>query len=317
MRNIIELIDALNVRKRILIIGSAFVDVIVHVPRLPHSGEDVEGSSRQQVVGGCAYNAADAVAKLGLPFDTLIPVGEGMIAERVRETFRARGFTIREFRGFGDNGWCLSFVEPDGERTFVSMSGVEKCFKPDWLDAVDLEGADLIYLSGYQADQRNAEFIAALLAGKRPDAQILFDPGPCSGTIPTDMLEAILSANTILKVNAQEAKVLSPADCPCESAAALSLTTAKSVIVTDGARGAYAAVGGEAVHLKGFPVRVVDTIGSGDAHAGGVLAGLASGFTLAEAVLLGNAVASWVTAQEGAATAPEASKLRARHLLDI
>ena len=66
MRSIIELIDALDVRKRILIIGSAFVDVIVHVPRLPLSGEDVEGSSRQQVVGGCAYNAADAVAKLGI-----------------------------------------------------------------------------------------------------------------------------------------------------------------------------------------------------------------------------------------------------------
>ena len=48
MRSIIELIDALDVRKRILIIGSAFVDVIVHVPRLPLSGEDVEGSSRQQ-----------------------------------------------------------------------------------------------------------------------------------------------------------------------------------------------------------------------------------------------------------------------------
>lgn len=84
MRSIIELIDALDVRKRILIIGSAFVDVIVHVPRLPLSGEDVEGSSRQQVVGGCAYNAADAVAKLGIDFDALIPVGEGMIADRVR-----------------------------------------------------------------------------------------------------------------------------------------------------------------------------------------------------------------------------------------
>lgn len=150
MRSIIELIDALDVRKRILIIGSAFVDVIVHVPRLPLSGEDVEGSSRQQVVGGCAYNAADAVAKLGIDFDALIPVGEGMIADRVRETFRARGFTVREFRGIGDNGWCLSFVEPDGERTFVSMSGVEKCFKPEWLDEIDLQCADLIYLSGYQ-----------------------------------------------------------------------------------------------------------------------------------------------------------------------
>ncbi len=25
----------------------------------------------------------------------------------------------------GDNGWCLALVEPDGERTFMSFSGVE------------------------------------------------------------------------------------------------------------------------------------------------------------------------------------------------
>ncbi|AIP97237.1 hypothetical protein N898_03520 [Salmonella enterica subsp. arizonae serovar 62:z36:- str. RKS2983] len=34
-------------------------------------------------------------------------------------------------------------------------------------------------------------------------------------------------------------------------------------------------------------------IGAGDNHAGGVLAGLASGWSLADAVLLGNAVAGW------------------------
>lgn len=67
MRSIIELIDALDVRKRILIIGSAFVDVIVHVPRLPLSGEDVEGSSRQQVVG-----AAPTTQRMPLPNWALI-----------------------------------------------------------------------------------------------------------------------------------------------------------------------------------------------------------------------------------------------------
>lgn len=87
--------------------------------------------------------------------------------------------------------------------------------------------------------------------------------------------------------------------------------TGGSVVVTDGAHGAIAAEDGDAVRVPGFPTRVIDTIGSGDAHAGGILAGLMSGFTLPEAVLLGNAVASWVTAQEGAATAPDLRTLRA------
>lgn len=45
-------------------------------------------------------------------------------------------------------------------------------------------------------------------------------------------------------------------------------------------------------HVPAFPTQVVDTIGAGDSHAGGMLAGLASGWSLADAVLLGNAVAS-------------------------
>ena len=56
MRGITKLLDSLTPEKRLLIIGSAFVDVIVHVPRLPLSGEDVEGTSRQQLVGGCALS---------------------------------------------------------------------------------------------------------------------------------------------------------------------------------------------------------------------------------------------------------------------
>jgi alkaline phosphatase D len=68
------------------------------------------------------------------------------------------------------------------------------------------------------------------------------------------MFSAILSANTILKVNAQEAKTLAPSATPREAAAALSLLTAQSVIVTDGARGAYAAMP-EAAHTVRADVR--------------------------------------------------------------
>ena len=44
--------------------------------------------------------------------------------------------------------------------------------------------------------------------------------------------------------------------------------------------------------VPAFPATVVDTIGAGDSHAGGTLAGLAAGWSLADAILLGNAVAS-------------------------
>ena len=61
--------------------------------------------------------------------------------------------------------------------------------------------------------------------------------------------------------------------------------------------------------VSSFSTNVVDTIGAGDAHAGGVLAGLSGGWELADAVLLGNAVASYVVSHEGGDCAPNAQQL--------
>ena len=65
--------------------------------------------------------------------------------------------------------------------------------------------------------------------------------------------------------------------------------------------------------IPAFPTQVVDTIGAGDSHAGGVLAGLASGLPLADAVLLGNAVASWVVGHRGGDCAPTREELLLAH----
>ena len=67
MRGITELLDSLTPEKRLLIIGSAFVDVIVHVPRLPLSGEDVEGTSRQQLVAAAPTTLPTCSISSGSP----------------------------------------------------------------------------------------------------------------------------------------------------------------------------------------------------------------------------------------------------------
>ena len=62
-------------------------------------------------------------------------------------------------------------------------------------------------------------------------------------------------------------------------------------------------------YVPAFPATVVDTIGAGDSHAGGTLAGLAAGWPLAEAILLGNAVAAWVVSHRGGDCAPTREEL--------
>ena len=44
-----------------LVIGAAFVDVLMDVPKLPTTGEDISGHLRANIVGGSAFNVYGAI----------------------------------------------------------------------------------------------------------------------------------------------------------------------------------------------------------------------------------------------------------------
>lgn len=62
--------------------------------------------------------------------------------------------------------------------------------------------------------------------------------------------------------------------------------------ITAGSRGSWSWDGQTLVHVPAFPVPVVSTAGAGDAHFAGILVGLSSGLTLAQAQELGTLVAA-------------------------
>ncbi len=44
--------------KKILVLGSAVIDVIINIDKLPKPGEDIPGFQQGHTVGGCAYNVS-------------------------------------------------------------------------------------------------------------------------------------------------------------------------------------------------------------------------------------------------------------------
>ena len=47
-----------------LVLGAAVVDIIMKIPRLPKSGEDILCTERKLTVGGCAYNCCKYIKGL-------------------------------------------------------------------------------------------------------------------------------------------------------------------------------------------------------------------------------------------------------------
>lgn len=311
-----ELLPGLTTRQPVTVVGAAVIDVIADAYALPWRGCDIELKQQGVNVGGCALNIAVALKRLGIDAGNALPLGQGVWAEIIRNRMAKEGLHSLIETAQGDNGWCLALVEPDGERTFMSFSGVENQWNTDWLAQLTIAPDSLIYLSGYQLASPCGELLVQWLEGLDQVTPFI-DFGPRIGDIPDALMSRILACRPLVSLNRQEAEIAAERLGLSQVVEDLGTQWVKRfaapLIVRHDKDGAWYFSPQSCGCVPAFPTTVVDTIGAGDSHAGGMLAGLASGWSLADAVLLGNAVASWVVGHRGGDCAPFREELLLAH----
>ncbi|WP_049070149.1 PfkB family carbohydrate kinase [Klebsiella michiganensis] len=314
--NLMQRLPTLGNKRPITIVGAAVIDVIADAYALPWRGCDIELQQQSVNIGGCALNIAVALKRLGMEADNALPVGQGVWADIIRNNMAREGLSSCIDGVTGDNGWCLALVEPDGERTFMSFSGVENQWNPAWLAQLTVPPQSLVSLSGYQLASPCGEVLVHWLESLR-DITPYIDFGPRIADIPETLMQGIMACKPVISLNRQEAEIAAerfrlPVATEAFGQAWLK-KFAMPLIVRHDEEGAWYFSAEEQGLAAPFPVAVVDTIGAGDSHAGGTLAGLASGWTLGESVLLGNAVASWVVGHRGGDCSPTREALLLAH----
>lgn len=303
-------LDQLGGDTPVVVIGAGFVDVVAEVANLPTRGGDLAARASRIAVGGCGLNVARALVRLGISVIPGIPIGRGPWADTVREELSELGLTSPLQVDFGDNGWCLAMVEPDGERTFVTIRGIERQLSSELLQRLTAPTDCLLYVSGYEFLEDRRVAVLEWLNHLNPTRWLL-DPGPRSKPLPAAILARMSAGRAMLTVNEDEARRLCGSAEP-DGIAVFAGRWDMVVIYRCGERGAWLCVPTQApLHIPARVVSVKDTIGAGDAHAAGLLAALASGWSLPEAVWLGNQVAGLSVARPGAGGAPTLSELRA------
>lgn len=289
----------MDLKRELLMIGSTCVDVIIPVERLPRTGDDLQPAYQTFAIGGTGWNACRAAILSGAKPTFLSPVGTGMYAEQVEAAFRDYGVTVMA-RSERENGCCYCLVEADGERTFMCIRGGEYEFRREWLDALPGDYA-LCYTCGMEIqDSPSGDHIMDWLEA-HPETEVFYAPGPRGILMPKERQARMLAMKPIVHLNEQEVLELTGA-CDARSAAlALHAVTGNIVIVTLGGRGCLCVErDGTVLHGESRNVKVADTIGAGDSHAGTMLGCIYQGMPLTEAMALANAVASEVVSREGA-----------------
>ena len=289
--------------KRLLFVGAAVADVVLRVPALPAPGDDLVVQRQSVALGGCACNACRAAMLAGTSECILMsPIGSGVWGDWVREALREQGIITPVPPVADPNGCCYCLVTPDGERSFLCDQGAEYRYLPEWFDA--LEGNfDCVYICGLELEQVTGSVILDWLE-HCPPRSLFFAPGPRLCHIPPEKIARVMALKPIFHLSAPEATQFTCTDDVAEAAARIHALTDSPVIITLGAEGAYVLDDDVGTIIPSVPAKVVDTIGAGDSHIGAVMAAMAEGLSLADAVHRANRVSAAVVGQSGATLTP-------------
>jgi len=284
-------------------LASGLVDQVTFVPHLPTPGGDVLATKTFSQVGG-ALNLEAAASRLGLKAQHCTPVGSGPRADAIRAAMAIEGVDAIGIEDFseGDSGLCITLVEPDGQRSFVTISGAEGQRSFSELEQYDYDEDAWLVIYGYElVYPTSRDAFMELFASGLIKSKIVFDPGPTTAELTPEVLNWIGAHATLISCNLSEYEKLAPRVSPeCW------------LLLRKGAEGAELWHRGAIVATAaGRKVDVVDTNGAGDVHTGAFLAALAKGNDLQASLELACRAAEYSIQLEGGCTGPTWQELLA------
>lgn len=290
---------------KILILGAAIIDKMMWVDRLPRSGDDVSCTRTKEVVGGCAFNVASTLRNLHVPHDLCVPVGKGYHADVIRRVLSEKGYPLLIEDGRMDNGYCITLVEREGERSFITVQGAECDFQEEWFRNLDISSYDMIYVAGYQTLGKSGDIITRWLLRSMAEKTTLFlAPGSVINDIPPEVMDRFFSLSPVIHLNEKELQEYTGEERLEDGLAALYEKSGNTIIVTLGKKGSAMYEEGRLTIVPTAPVPVVDTVGAGDSHIAAIMGFLAKGEPLGKTVEKANQV-SGITVQVSGPTVDE------------
>ena len=288
-------------KKKIVVIGSSNVDMIMKMDRLPRIGETITDAEFLQTYGGKGANQAIGAVRAGGKVAFVNCVGDDAFTPRMLKNFNADGLDIRFVFQEKDiaSGYALVMIGGQGNNYLSVAPGANYRLTPAEIDkALPVIEESAMILMQYEIPEQTIKYVFDIAEEK--NIPVLWNFAPARSF---DL--SYIRKTTILIVNETEAEFL--CGFPVESntdvdkaGQHLLQMGAKFVIITLGKRGSFALSKTDKIYVPAFNVDVVDTTAAGDVFCGSFAVAQVEGKSLKDSLTFASAAAALCVTKMGA-----------------
>ena len=288
----------------VMVVGGINMDLVVHTPRFPASGETVVGSHFFTTPGGKGANQAVAAARMGARTLMVGRVGSDAFGQELVTALETEGIDVSGVvvDESTPSGVALIEVDDAGQNRIIQVWGANATLGEAEVNAA-VKALPTVQVVLLQLEAPVEVSLQVARAARQQGCLVILDPAPV-GELPQELYALV----DILTPNETEATALTGipvTDVPSAREAALRLLERGTppVIVKLGAQGAYYAWPDGELIVPPFAVEAVDTVGAGDAFNGALAVALVEGEGMEQALEWAAAAGAVAVARLGAQAA--------------
>ncbi|MEL7214428.1 MAG: 5-dehydro-2-deoxygluconokinase [Pseudomonadota bacterium] len=298
-------------RNRFVVFGRAGMDMFAHPPGVKSEDAEVFHAG----LGGSSANIAAGLCKFGAEAALVTSVSDDAVGRYCLNQLARYGVETDHVRPVGGeyrNSLAVYESRIENFQNVIYRNGAADFqVTVEDVDAVDLTRFGALVTAGtvFAAEPSRSAHFHAFDKARAAGVPVIFDidyrpyswPSP---EVAADVLSRAGAASDMIVGNDEEFGFMAGDMAKgLEKARALAEGGVGIVIYKMGERGAVTFAGGAEIRTGIYPVKALKPNGAGDSFMAGLLAGIADGLPLRDAILRGSACAAIVVARPGCAPA--------------
>ena len=289
--------------KKLVVVGSLNMDLVIEVDRIPKIGETIKGDEMSYLIGGKGSNQAVSACRLGNDVSMIGCVGNDTFGDKILKHLKEEGVNIDGIKCDEATFTGIATIfKTKEDNSIVVIPGANDFCNTDLIDEniETIKSADVLIVQ-LEIPMETVEY--ALKIAKENGVKTILNPAPAR-----KLSKEILKNADFITPNETEFEIIANKNFNDENELEESMIAWQAenpltrLVVTRGKDGSSYVEGDEVETIKTIKVDVLDTTGAGDTFNGSLAHGVSHNLLISEAVAFAGTAASLSVTKFGAQT---------------